>query len=122
MSNAAWCDLNSKRHNRELQDVRPNPKCKCQKQIEFSPTEYQLEGSGFKYELQKVLEKTRTPWNKSLRPAINAKAPVIGMALAAESKTPAVAQAKTNILKSISGGKVLSSSGMYGNGLGLRVL
>ena len=47
MSNIAWCDLNSK-NILILHDYCPNPKCKCQKQITFTPEQFQMEGSGFK--------------------------------------------------------------------------
>ena len=44
-------------------------------------------------------------WNKFLKPAVSVAAPFIGMAVGAETKNPKVAQATTNILKSIFGGK-----------------
>ena len=48
-------------------------------------------------------------------------APVVGMAVGAKTKNPQVAQATTNILKTISGGKLLSLTDMHGHGLQLRV-
>ena len=37
MSNSAWCDLNKNCTVLKLHDMCHNPKCKCQKQITFSP-------------------------------------------------------------------------------------
>ena len=39
-----------------------------------------------------------------------------------KTKNPKVGSATTNILKSISGGKVLSLTDMHGNGLRLKVM
>ena len=50
------------------------------------------------------------------------RAPVIGMAVGAKTENPQKAKATTNIIKSISGGKILSLTDMYGNGLRLRVM
>ena len=76
-------------------------------------------------ELKKIpknFKGTQTTSKKSLEPAINATAPDIGMALAAESNNPAVGQATTNRLKSTGGRKVLPLTDMHGNGLKLRVM
>ena len=48
MSNSAWCDLNKNCTVLKLHDMCHNPKCKSQKQITFSPNQFQLEGAGFK--------------------------------------------------------------------------
>ena len=48
MSNKAWCDLKRKGDILKLQGMYPNPKCKCQKQITFTPRQFQFEGVGFK--------------------------------------------------------------------------
>ena len=57
-----------------------------------------------------------------LKPAINATVPVIGPALAAKAESPAVGEAKTNILKSITGGTILSLTNLHGIGLRLKVM
>ena len=44
------------------------------------------------------------------------------MAVSAKNKTPQVGQATTNILKSISVGKILSLTDLLGNGLRLKVM
>ena len=38
MSNLSWCDLNNKGNLLEVHDLCPNPKCKGQKQITFTPS------------------------------------------------------------------------------------
>ena len=99
-----------------------NPKCKCQKQITFSPNQFQLEGAGFKNTMKKIFKGSQTAWNKFLKPTINTLAPVIGMAVGAKSKNAKVGAATTNILKSLTGGKILSLTDMHGRGLRLKVM
>ena len=53
MSNSAWCDLNKNCTVLKLHDMCHNPKCKCQKQITFSPNQFQFEGSGSKNTMKK---------------------------------------------------------------------
>ena len=99
-----------------------NPKCNCQKQITFSPKQFQLEGGSINSKLQKKFKGTQTVWNKFLKPAVNVAAPPIGMAVSATTKNPKVGTATTNILKSTSGGKILSLTDMHGNGLRLKAM
>ena len=122
MSNSAWTDLNSKGNILKLHDKGPNPKCGCQKIITFTPHQYMLEGGSIKSKLQKLFNGAQTAWNIFLKPAINATAPFIGMAVSAKTKNPRVGQATTNILKSLSGGKILSLTDMHGRGLRLKVM
>ena len=56
MSNQAWCDLNSKGDILKLRDHCSNLKCKCQKQIIFTPQQFQLEQSGFKITTAKLFK------------------------------------------------------------------
>ena len=56
MSNSAWCDLNKNCTVLKLHDMCHNPKCICQKQITFSPKQFQLEGVGFKNTMKKYLK------------------------------------------------------------------
>ena len=49
-------------------------------------------------------------------------APLISAAVDAETKSPQSAQITNNILKSLTGGKILSLTDMHGNGLRLKVL
>ena len=122
MSNSAWTGLNSKGNILKLHDKCPNRKCGCQKIITFTPHQYMLEGESTKSKLQKIFRGTQTAWNKFLKPAANVAAPFIGMAVSAKTKNPKVGQATTNILKSISGGKILSLTDMHGRGLRLKVM
>ena len=122
ISNSAWTDLNSQGNVLKLHDKCPNPKCNCQKIITFTPQQYMLEGSSIKSKLQKIFKGAQAAWNKFLKPAVNVAAPFIGMAVGAKTKTPKVAAATTNILKSISGGKSLSLTDIHGTGLRLKVM
>ena len=115
MSNIAWCDLDNSNFLR-IHVYCPNPKCKCQKQIRFSPKQFVHEGAGFKNKMKKIFKGSQTAWNKFLKTAVNIAAPYIGMALSAKTKNPKVGQATTNILKTISAGKISSLTDMHGHG------
>ena len=119
MSNSAWCDLKSKGDILKLHGERPNPKCNCQKIITITPHQFMHKGGSIKSKLQKIFSGTQTAWNKFLKPAFNATAPFIRMAVSAKSKNPKVGQATTSILKSISSDKTLSLRDMHCNGLRL---
>ena len=86
------------------------------------PKQYMLEGNGFKNTKKKVSQQSQTAWNSFLKPAVNIAAPFIGVAVGAKTKNPKFAQATTNILKSISGAKILSLTDLHGNGLRLKVM
>ena len=122
MSNSAWCDLNKNCTVLKLHDICHNPKCKCQKKKTFSPNQFQLEGAGFKNTMKKTFKSSQITGNKFLKPAVNVAAPFIGMAVGAKTKNPKVAAATTNILKSISGDKILSLTDKHGRGLRLKVM
>ena len=72
--------------------------------------------------MKKVFKGSQTAWNKILKPAINALAPFIGMAVTANTKNSKVGQATANIIKSSSGGKILSLTDLHGKGLRLRIM
>ena len=91
--------------------------CNCQKQVTFTPRQFQLEENGFKKFYQKNVRGTESVLNKFLKPAVNVAAPFIGMAVGAKSKTSEVAEAATNILKCMSGGKLLPLIDMNGGSL-----
>ena len=57
---------------------------------------------------EKIFKRCQTASNKFLKPAINATAPFIGMAMAAKSKSPQVGLTTKTIIKSILGGEILS--------------
>ena len=121
MSNLAWCDLNKICNVLKLHVIWQNSKCDWQKQITFTPKQFQLEGGSIKSKLQKFFKGTQTAWNKFLKPAVNVAAPFIGMAVSAMTRNPKVGQATTKILESISGGEILSLTDLHGNGLRLKL-
>ena len=94
-----------------------NPKFICQKQITFSPNQFQLKDNGLKNTMKKLFKGSEKMWNTFLKPAVNLAAPFFGMAFGAKTKNPKIAQATTNILKLISGGRVLNLTDVHGNGL-----
>ena len=53
MSSSAWCDLKTKGVRRYFHDLCHNPKRNYQKQLTFSPKQFQLEGAGFKKTMEK---------------------------------------------------------------------
>ena len=53
MTNSALCDLNSKSDKLKLHSRCHNPKCSCQKQINFTPKQFQLKSNGLKFTLRK---------------------------------------------------------------------
>ena len=120
MSNSAWCDINIKGDILKLH--AKCPKCDCEKIITFTPLQYMLEGGSIKSRVQKTFKGTQSAWHKFLRPAINATAPFIGVAVSAKTKNPKFGKATANILICISGGKILSLTEIHGNGLRLKVL
>ena len=122
LSNLAWTDSNSKGNLLKLHDKCPNPICNYQKIITLTPHQYMLEVGSIKSKLQKNFKGTQTAGSKFLKPAVNVAAQFIGMAAGAKTKNPKVAQATTNILKSISGGKILSLTHLQGIGLRLKVM
>ena len=122
VSNSAWCDLNKNCTVSKLHYMCHNPKCKCRKQRPFSPKQYVLEGGSIKSKLKSIFRATKATWDKFLKPALNMASPYIGMALSAKTKNPKTGQTTASILKSISGGEILSLTDMHGNGLRLEVI
>ena len=70
--------------------------------------------------MKKIFKASQTAWTKFLKPALNVASPYIGMAVSAKTKNLKVGQATANILKSMSGGKILSLTDMHGHGLTLE--
>ena len=123
VTNSAWTDLNSKGDILKLHDKCPNPKCGCQKIITFTPHQYMLEGGSIKSKLQKIFRGTPTAWNKFIKPGLKIATPLISAAVTAKTKNPQSAQVTNSILKSLTGGKILSLTDMHsGAGLRLRVM
>ena len=122
MSNRAWTDLNSQGNILKLHDKCPNPKCGCQKIITFTPHQYMLEGGSIKSKLQKIFRGTKKAWDSFIKPCLKMATPLISAAIAAKTKNPQSAQVTNTILKSLTGGKILSLTDMHGRGLRLRVM
>ena len=120
MSNSAWCNLNDKGDILKLDDKRP--KCNCQKIITFTPHQYMLEGGSIKSKLQKIFRGTRKAWDSFNKPGLKMATPLISAAVAAETKNPQSAQITNNILKPLTGSKILSLTEMHGRGLRLKVM
>ena len=99
-----------------------NPKCSCQKQINFTPKQFELECGSIKSKLRKTFKGTQAAWNRFSKPAVIVAVPFIDMAVGAKTKNPKVAQAMTKIIKNMSGGKTLSLTDMHGHGLRIRVM
>ena len=122
MSNSPWTDLNSKGNLLKLHDKCPNPKCGCQKIITFTLHQYKLEGGSIKSKLQKIFIGTQTAWNKFIMPGLKVTTPLISAAVAAKTKNPQSAQVTNSVLKSLTGGKILSLADLHENGLRLKVM
>ena len=122
MSSSASCDLNKIFTVLKLHDFWPNPKCECQKQITFSPNQFQLEGASFENRMKKKFKGSQTTWNKFIKPGLKMATPLISAAVAAKTENPQSAQVTNSILKSLTGGKILSLTDMHGRGLRLKVM
>ena len=122
LSSSAWGDLNKNCTVLKLHDMCHNPKCKCQKQITFSPNQFQLKGAEFKNTMKKIFKGSQTAWNKFNKPGLKMATPLISAAVAAKTKNPQSAQVANTILKSLTGGKILSLTDMHGRGLRLKVM
>ena len=122
MSNSAWTDLNSKGNLLKLHDKCPNPKCGCQKIITFTPHQYMLEGGSIKSKIQKFFRGTKKAWDSFIRLGLKLAKPLISAAVAAKTKNPQSAQVTNSILKSLTGGKILSLSDIHGNGFRSKVM
>ena len=72
--------------------------------------------------MKKIFEGSHTAWSKFLKPTIITLAPVIGMAVGANKENRQVGQATTNIIKSLTVGKILSLTDIHGNGLRIKVM
>ena len=61
-------------------------------------------------------------WNSFIKPGLKIACPIFLDGVAAKTKSPQSPQRTSNILKSLTGGKILSLSEMHGNGLRLQVV
>ena len=70
----------------------------------------------------KTFEATRSARNKIAKPAVNLTAPFSGKVVGAKTKKSQLAQATTNISKSITRYKILCLTIKHGNGLRSKVM
>ena len=73
LSNSAWTDLNKNNSILKLHDTCANKNCNCQKQLTFTPRQYQmLEGGSIKSKLKKIFKGTMKKLGiHFLKPALN---------------------------------------------------
>ena len=122
MKNSAWCDLNKKCTVLKLHDMCHNPKHNCQKQITFTPKQFQLEGAGFKKNHEKIFKGNEKMWNNFIKPAFIIATPINSTGAAAQTKNLQSAQITSNIQKSKTVDKILSLTDMHAGGLRLKVM
>ena len=81
-----------------------------------------LEGGSIKSKLPKNFRGTKKTWDSFIKPGLKMATPLISAAVATKTKNPRSAQITNNILKSLTGGKILSLTELHGNGLRLKVM
>ena len=72
--------------------------------------------------MKKIFKGSQTAWNNFLKPALQIATPIFSAGVAMKTKNPQSAQVRSNILKSLTGGKILSLTDTHGNGLRLKVM
>ena len=71
---------------------------------------------------RKYLEEQKKAWDSFIKPGLKMATPLISAAVAAKTKNPQSAQVTSSILKSITGGRILSLTDTQGRGLRLKVM
>ena len=122
ISNSARCDSNSKGNILKLHDKCPNAKCNCQEIISSTTHQYTLPGELIKNKLQKNFKRTKKACDSFIRTGLKMATALISAAVAAKAKSPQSAQRTNNILKSLTGGKIISLTDMHGHGFRLKVM
>ena len=120
MSSLAWCDLNSEGDILKLHDNCP--KCNCHKIVTLTLHQYMLEGGLIKSKQQNIFRGTKKTWASFIKTGLKMATPLISAAVAAKTKNPQSAQITNNILKSLTGGKILSLFDMHGRELKLIIM
>ena len=72
--------------------------------------------------MKKIIKGSQTARNNFLKPALKPATPIISADVATKTKNPQSAQVTSNLLTSLTGGKILSLTDMHGNGLRLKVM
>ena len=75
-----------------------------------------------KVNCKKIFKGTQNAWDKFIKPGLKMATPLISAAVAAKTKNLQSAQVASSILKSLTGGKILSLTDIHGRGLSLRVM
>ena len=114
--------MNNRGNILKLHDKCPNPKCGCQKIINFAPHQYLLDGGLIKRRQQKIFKGTKKAWDSCIKPGLKMATPLRSATVSAKTKNPQSAQITNNILKSLTGRKVQSLTDMHGHGLRLKVM
>ena len=70
----------------------PNCKCNGQKQIMFTPNNFQLEGAEVKNARKTKLKRTERKWNKIIKPGLKLASPYFSANRAAKTKYPQSAE------------------------------
>ena len=81
-----------------------------------------FEGGSIKSKLQKIFRGTKKAWDSFIKTGLKMATPLISAAVPAKTRNPQSAQITNSILKSLTGGKILSLTDMHGNGLRLKVM
>ena len=81
-----------------------------------------LEAGSIQSKQQKIFWRTKKAWDSFIKPGLKMATPIISAAVAAKTKNPQSAQITNNILKSLTGGKILRLTDMHGRGLRLKVM
>ena len=104
MSNSAWCDLNKNCTVLKLHDMCHSSKCRCQKQIIFSPKQFQLEGGSIRSKLKSICKATKTAWDDCLKPALKIATSNVSAGVGKKTKNRQSAQITNKFLKSLTRG------------------
>ena len=83
LSKTAWWYLKNKGDLLKLHGKHSNNKCSCQKMTIFTSHQFQMEGSGFRSELQKLFEGTSSARSKFRKPPVKKEGPFICRAVGA---------------------------------------
>ena len=62
ISNSSCSDLGSRGDTLKLHDIFHYPRCKCQKQINFTPRQFQFESDGIRNANENIVEETENRW------------------------------------------------------------
>ena len=88
----------------------------------FTLNQFQLERFCFKKTMKKLFKGTEEMLNNFFKPGLKIAIPFISAGVAAKTGNPQSAQKTTRILKSLTGGKLLSLTDLHGNVLRLKVM